>query len=70
MDMDDGATTDVTVFDETVVFLKYFKDLKDPRVIGAQVLARRCAFSERPRSSQWQAANIGAGVIRRGEAGL
>jgi hypothetical protein len=39
-------------------------------VIGAQVLARRCAFSERPRSSQWQAANIGAGVIRRGEAGL
>jgi len=42
----------------------------DEFVIGAQVWARRCAYSERPRSSQWQAANTGAGVIRRGEAGL
>jgi hypothetical protein len=27
----DDATTARTAFDETVVFLSYFKDLKDPR---------------------------------------
>jgi hypothetical protein len=30
----DDATTDCTAFDETVVFLSYFKDLKDPRQQG------------------------------------
>jgi len=33
MDMD-SAAADETVFDETVVFLKHFKDLKDPRQPG------------------------------------
>src|SRR5580700_8863619 len=33
MDMD-SAKADETVFDETVVFLKHFKDLKDPRQPG------------------------------------
>src|ERR1700735_2218673 len=30
----EDATTDCGVFDETVVFLSYFKDLKDPRQQG------------------------------------
>ena len=30
----DGATTDCAAFDETVVFLKYFNDLPDPRQQG------------------------------------
>jgi hypothetical protein len=30
----DDATRDCTAFDETVVFLRYFKDLKDPRQQG------------------------------------
>src|SRR5271166_5349255 len=30
----DGATTDCGAFDETVVFLSYFKDMKDPRQQG------------------------------------
>jgi len=30
----DGTTADGTVFDETVVFLRYFKDLHDPRQPG------------------------------------
>jgi hypothetical protein len=30
----DGATTDCAAFDETVVFLRHFKDLRDPRQQG------------------------------------
>jgi hypothetical protein len=30
----EDATTDCAAFDETVVFLSYFKDLKDPRQQG------------------------------------
>src|SRR5436853_7686473 len=30
----DGATTECAAFDETVVFLSHFKDLKDPRQQG------------------------------------
>jgi hypothetical protein len=30
----DGTTTDCLAFDETVVFLIYFKDLHDPRQQG------------------------------------
>src|SRR6202453_793891 len=30
----DDASTDCTTFDETVVFLRYFKDLQDPRQQG------------------------------------
>src|SRR5208282_1104288 len=30
----DGATTDCGAFDETVVFLSHFKDLRDPRQQG------------------------------------
>src|SRR5664279_2705200 len=30
----DGATTDCAAYDETVVFLSYFKDLRDPRQQG------------------------------------
>jgi hypothetical protein len=30
----DGTTTDCAAFDETVIFLKYFNDLQDPRQQG------------------------------------
>src|SRR5947209_15817168 len=30
----DGTATDCAAFDETVVFLRYFKDLQDPRQQG------------------------------------
>ena len=30
----DVATSDCTAFDETVVFLRYFNDLRDPRQQG------------------------------------
>ena len=49
----DGMAADAAAVGKTVVFLRYFRDLPDPRVRGANSRARRCSIICR-QATEWR----------------